>query len=94
MVHCLDVQSIDELRKFHDIDTSPMVKNALTKLKDYTVQILGDDQHIQYSVLEGDPHRDLLSHAESSQGDLLVLGSNEYEEDYSQDGIFSIKCIR
>jgi nucleotide-binding universal stress UspA family protein len=94
VVHCLDVQSLKELRRLHDIDTSPMVKNALKKLKDYTVQVLGDDQSIEFCVLEGDPHRELVAYAERVNGDLLVLGSNEYEEEHSKNGIFSIKCIR
>ncbi len=94
VLHCIDNTGIEELRKHHDIDTSLLVSREEVNLQAHISDVLGSCEGVKYHVLEGEPFSDVVSFCEKNDADILVIGSNQYEEEHSKSGIFSIKCIR
>jgi nucleotide-binding universal stress UspA family protein len=94
VVHCIDNTGVEELRKHHRIDMSLLLSRERRNLEGHISDVIGSCESVEHHVIEGEPFRDVGLFCEKNDADLLVIGSNEYEEDHSRSGIFSIKCIR
>ncbi|MFT5904440.1 MAG: nucleotide-binding universal stress UspA family protein [Cryomorphaceae bacterium] len=94
VVHCINNSGIEELRKHHDIDMSLLLSRERKNLGGYISDVLGSFEGVEHHVFEGEPFADVIAYCEGNDVDLLVIGSNEYEEEHSKNGIFSIKCVR